>query len=235
MILKNLIALAILSFIIISCECVTELDTDKIIIPNASTEIMFIHSMPDIGLVNIYSKVESYEVLSCANLSYSSLNYEYCKIASGTNYLKFIEESDEKKRTLYTRFVEFNKGDKITFISYGVGNKIREIILYDSLVEVNHTLSLLRFVHTSPDAPDVVFKIGNNFVSSKLPFRSFTDYTSIASSIYELNIFSAMTDSLILKLNNIKFQPIKRYTLVLRGYYGRNDDKKLDCKIIEYN
>ncbi len=223
-----IIAIAILT----GCECVTNLDTEKIIDPKETALALFLHAMPDQDGMTI--KSNSIEVEK--NLSYFQTSYKYRKVGSGIRNIKFLKSDGNSNTGNVIKFngiFNFKKDINYTMVAYGFGSRVRSLLMKDSINGYNPKNPYVRFVHVSSDAPELKLKFKRQLTNEiTLSYTKFTSLIEFPSGAYGLDIFTK-SDSLVYSLNDINISEGNLYTIVIRGYFktGGDSGKPLDCLV----
>lgn len=224
--LYNYFIITIATAILIGCECVTDLDTEKIIDPKETAHALFIHAMPDQDGMNIKSNTIEVE----KNLSYSSTDHKYRKVGSGIRNIKFLKSDGGTIK--FNAIFNFVRDMDYTLVAYGFGSRIRSLVMKDSINDYNPANPYVRFVHVSSDAPDLKLHFKRQLSNEiTLSYTKFTSLIEFPSGTYGLDIFTK-NDSLVYSLSDINISEGYLYTLVVRGYFEpENNRKQLDCLV----
>ncbi len=215
----------IVLYLLIGCECVPGLDTPKVIDPQNSSSVAFIHSLPDIGSLNI---VTSFNIYS--NLNYSNDFLLYNKLAVMDNLvLKNINGN-----IIYRQIIELSKDSYYTMIFFGAGNRIREIFLYDSISGYESNFALVRFVHTAVNTGAVRFSVNDSMITSIMTYGSYTEFKQLSPSKFSIKAINIVNDSLIAINDEYKFEKNRKYLVLLKGYFSGNPNRPLECRIMQY-
>ncbi len=210
------------------CECVTNIDTPRVITPSQYAHVLFLNSIPETDLVKVWSEFWR------DNLK---INYEpdleqtqYQDIEPGTNNIKLLSKKDS---ILFNGIIDLNQKHYYTFIGYGFESRVQALLLNDSINNYLKTNTYFRCIHVSADAPHVIFKIYNQFpIYFSLPFRAFTKFTAVIPSQYNIEVKDAMTDSTLLVMKNVVFEQGKIYNIILRGYYETLGNNEFSLQVI---
>ncbi|MTI67337.1 MAG: DUF4397 domain-containing protein [Firmicutes bacterium] len=80
-----------------------------------------------------------------------------------------------------------------------------------------NTVSYLRVLHASPDAPGVDVYLNNMIVASNLKFKDFTPYLPLMPGLYNVKVFPANTQVNPVINANIEVKPNSDYTVAAAG------------------
>jgi len=223
-----LIVLYLPLFFLISCECVTKIDTPKVIEPTDFANVMFINAIPEIDSVDICTA----DKIISRNLRYDSASVEYKVIASGISSIRI--QSNKDSSIYYNTMLELKKDEHYTFFAYGTRNRVNGLLISDSIGQVVPTNAYVRFVHLSKDAPEVVFAFDSYQINQPVKYKSYTKFMPIPTGVFTLIINDSGNGSEITKVENYNFKPGKYYNLLLKGFYIQPNSRQLKCDIIEF-
>lgn len=209
----------------IACECVPGLDTPKIIDPSVAASVAFVHSLPDIGSLYPKSNYNSY-----GELNYASNFLKYNKIS-----IYDIITLENNQNILYRQVVELKQNAFYTIVFYGAGNRIREILLEDSIQNYEGNYAYIRFIHTGINTGAIAFKLNDSLITNIMTYGSYTEFKPITPIKYSIEAFSIVNDSLIASTNDFTFLSDRKYLIILKGYSSGNPSRPLECKVLQYS
>lgn len=217
--------------IIASCECVTKLDTPKIISPENYSEVLIINSLADRETL----AVESDNIELLYKSPYQVTYPEYQKVNAGESYLRL----SDPKTSLYliNMPIELSKKSNYTLVFYGLHNSVKALIILDSLNKIkNSGNSYYRFIHTSIDAGNLSFGVkSQNQKVFELGFRSFTYLNELQPGNYDIEIVNPDNNKVVYSINSFNIKSGKLYSFVLKGTAFTLPTKPLFLEIIETN
>lgn len=219
----------IFTILFVSCECVPEIDTAKIVDPTDFALVMFINAIPEIDSVDICSADE----IKSRKLIYDSASIDYNKIASGLTSLRI--QSYKDSTIYYNTMLELIKNSHYSFFAFSTKSRINGLLINDSIDNVIPTNAYVRFVHLSQDAPEVDFAFDNLQMNQPVKYKSYTKFMPIPTGVFTLTINDSEIGSEITKVEDYNFRPGKYYNLLLKGYYIQPNPKPLKCDIIEFS
>ena len=162
------------------------------------------HFRDIIDYFNAYSGNRTFSIYNRANNS---------KIASKSENL-----SPDK---LYSIFVA-DTASKTTFIT-----------ATDDLVRPATGKAKLRFVHLSPDADKLDVTSGDSTLFSGKAYKEHTSFKVIeGDKTYSFKIKKNQTSIIKVALDNIVIKKNRIYTILIKGFSGKNDAYKIDAEII---
>jgi hypothetical protein len=211
----------------VACECAPTIITPKIISPDNYTNAQIINCIPDREILII----ESDEIPLLKNAIYSNSNAGYQKINSGNSYLRLIDE--KTKTSLINMPVMLEKLEYYSIIFYGYKNSAKAIIVKDSTIKEFTSGALIRFVHTSFDSGEFIFKLsGSTELQNTLNFRSITELSLIESGEFKLELVNPISNEVIIN-NFITVENGKTYTIILKGTSITIPEKPLFFDVIK--
>lgn len=198
--------------LLISCECIPEINTPKIISPDNYANALFVNAIADRENLT----AESNDIPLLGTISYTNPDYKYIKINSGDSYLRLLDK--ETGLSLFNMPVRLDKFKFYTVIFYGYRNSAKALILSDSLPQGSSTY---RFVHTSFDSRDFIFRVTSNSIQKdvSLSFKDFTEPEEIMSGNYTISIVDPENDRVILS-SSVRIENDRSYKFVLKGTSG---------------
>lgn len=214
---------------LISCECVPDIVTPKVIIPTYFGNVKFINAITDLDSVDLCA---GDKIISIKNL-YDSADAKYKAIASGISSIRV--QGNEDSAIYYNTMIELKIKAYYTFIAFGTKSRTNGLLLSDSIENAVPTNAYVRFIHLSPDAPEVVFSVGSLEFTQPANFKSYTEFLPIPTGKFTLIIKDSGNGNEIKKVENYNFKPGKYYDLILKGYYIQPKNKELTCQVIEFS
>jgi hypothetical protein len=214
--------------LILGCECVTNLDTPKIISPDDYSEVIIINAIPDRESLQI----ESNDIPLLNKADYSNPYPNYRKINSGASFLRLMD--DVSKLYLVNMPIELNKFGNYTILFYGYRNSVKPLIIEDSLRKFQKSAnSFYRFVHISFDTQILEFKIKSSTESKyELNFRSFTELKEILPGKYDIEVYNPINNKLVANFKDFQANSKFLYNFVLKGTSLTSPSKPLTLDII---
>jgi len=97
-------------------------------------------------------------------------------------------------------------------------SNIEPIVIEDRIRYIPRKSALVRFVHASPDAPEVDIAVKDGPVLfSEVEFKEVEDYIRVNKGTYDLEVRLARTDTVVLELDNIELTKGTAYTVFATG------------------
>ncbi|MBI5325664.1 MAG: DUF4397 domain-containing protein, partial [Ignavibacteriae bacterium] len=197
------------SFLIISCECVPDINTPKVITPTDFGNVMFINAISDLDSIDICST----DKLISRNLLYDSANVIYKSIASGISSIRV--QSNKDSTIYFNTMVELVKDEFYTFFAYGTSSRTYGLLIKDSIKNTVPTNAYVRFIHLSPDAPEIDFAFDSYQINQPVKYKSYTKFIPIPTGSFTLIITDSQNSNEITRVDNYNFKPGKFYNLLL--------------------
>lgn len=208
------------------CECVTKIDTPKIISPDDYANVIFVNSIVDRDIVT----VESNKIPLLHKVHYAATENSYQKVYSGDSFFNLV---DNNKSNLINIPVNLDKFTYSTIIFYGRRYSIKAKILNDSIELLGATNALIRIVHTSIDAPEVQFRLkGKSDSTFNLKFQSNTHLFSIEPGEYSIDAVDIHNGEVISSSRVFNVKKSSIINAVLKGTINSLPDKPLIIDII---
>ncbi|MEQ8244094.1 DUF4397 domain-containing protein [Fulvivirga sp.] len=175
------------------------------------------HASPDTDAVDILigdSQVNSQP------FSFKDYSERYISVLPGSKSLEFINEDNETSILDTTFSFEKNKYYSV-FIADSL-NSIETIVFGDSvnLESLDEGEAMIRFIHMSPDSPDVEVLANDDELFASISFKNGTPFEPFnVESDFSLT-FKATTgeESILLTDPNVELQAGRLYTIILTGF-----------------
>jgi Domain of unknown function (DUF4397) len=215
------------SLLFYGCECVPGIDTPKVIEPVDFANVLFINAMPDVDVVDVWST----DHLVLGNLSYDNNQNIYKKIGAGSSNIKFIVQKDSS--IIFNSTTELQKDENYTFIGYGRNDRIKGMLMSDSIDSYSANNAYIRFAHVSDDAPAVKFIISSYPINPALDYGLYSGIYPVPIGKYSISVNDTLTNSTLAKIDTLDIKAGSLYNLILRGHFTGSQTRKLECIIIE--
>ncbi len=109
-------------------------------------------------------------------------------------------------------------GTTYTVVATNFLADIAPLVLEDSQAFVSFRDASVRFVHASPDAPNVDIKVVDGpFLFQDVPFQGVGDYVTIPKGTYDLEVRVAGTDTVALTIPGVNFRRASTNTIFAVG------------------
>ncbi len=225
--LSLLIIIILFTGLFLSCECVTDINTPKVVEPTEFADVLLVNAIPDIDSVNLLSS----DRLIANSLKYDDLTFNYIKIASGINSFRLTNSFDSS--VVFNSMVILEKDTNYSAFAYGTQSRINLLLLKDGINPAQSNISYVRFIHLSPDADSVVFSFDNFSFNLKLAYKSYSPFIPISPGVFNLRVKSTFTGAELLESDSLNLEAGYKYTVLLKGYYNPPHKNKLGYNIIK--
>ena len=217
----------IFAVFIVSCECVVNIDTDRIITPSQYAQVLFINANSGFEQLKIFTGSDGFIM----NSYFSEDIFNYKDVLPGTQnfYIKTNNDS-----LLFNGLTEMDRGAPYTFIAYGNKSRVQGILLSDTIENYSPNNAYFRCINLGNETPYVMFRITGSYPIQQIkPYRTFSKYTPTYNGRYNIDILDATTDSLMLSYRNKELTAGKIYSLILRGDFKGTGMQKMDLQLVE--
>lgn len=189
-----------------------------------TTRIRIGHCSPDAPNVDVH--VDGSPALEDA--AFGDLS-DYVTISPGKHDVRVVP-SDGGEAVIEAE-LELEDETAYTVLATGMLEEIQPTIFEDEPGEVPSGNAHVRFIHTSPDAPNVsISAAGGPEVFSDVGFRQASDYTALDDGTYDLEVRPTGADDVVLTLDGVALEGATAYTVVA---IGQVSDESLDVILAE--
>jgi hypothetical protein len=220
----------LISLVLGSCQCPTDIETPKETEPEYSARVLFINALEynsDIALFNnrrtIFNKFD-----------YLASSYSYQKISAGNSIIQLHGRSDS---LLLNAPCSLDTNSDYTMVCIDNSNRAEAMLLSDSITNFISTNSYFRFIHCVQFYKDVSFKITDFKTVTESIMKPF-DLSSLTPSYtgkFTISAYDNTDSKLIAQIQNYELKPGKLYNIILRGNPSTTSSKIVELKVIEYN
>ncbi len=177
--------------------------------------IRILHASPDAPPVDIYVNNN----LIAKNLKYSQFT-QYVSIMPGEYTIKVFPTNTKSNPVINTSLnIPANK----IYTAAAIG-KLANISLYpieDPRLRPSRTRARVRFIHLSPNAPNVDITLPNGYpLFEDVGYKEITDYIPLKPATYTIEVRPSGSDDVVLYVPNIKLSSNKFYTIYAIGLVG---------------
>jgi hypothetical protein len=214
------ILIALMIRVIISCTCVPGIDTEKIITPSDLSHILFIHAQPDYEAIKVITE----DGVLYKNLSYQGQGennfFSYKDIKIGVSTITITNYQDST--IIFKSQLYLQKDSNYSFITYGKGNKVENLLLMDSIHKFSSNNAYVRLLNLSPDSPTCIFDLGDESdIHSEFLIKNggYSRFYPIHTGKFTLTIRDSSKSQFILTVDTpLQFDAGMKYSVLLRGY-----------------
>lgn len=207
----RLLLIAVLpTMVLVGCDD----DDDDLDLLEEEANVMVVHASPDAPAVDLY--VDNEEVSATA-LNYPN-NTGYLELEEGTRNIKVTAAGAGLGSPVINADVDLEADENYTIFASGTLGSIEPLVLQDDLTEPAAGRAHVRFVHLSPDAPNVDVVVQNGpTLFSDIEFQEATGFMPVDAGTYTLEVQpvnsddAAVTTTLTLQAGTI-------YTVFAKGF-----------------
>lgn len=180
--------------------------------PNSFVRVL--HASPNAPMVDIYAN----DNLIIKRISYQQFT-PYFQLPVGRYNIK-IYPSGTKTNPVVDTDVNIPANKILTVAAIGQLPNI-ELYAVSDMAAINPSKTLIRFVHLSPNAPNVNITLPNGTkLFENVGYKDTTNYIAINPGIYTVQVRPTGTESIVLTVPNIRLKPNRAYTIYAVGLVG---------------
>lgn len=179
--------------------------------------VRFLHASPDAPRVDIYANGN----IIARNLSYKAFT-QYMPLPQGNYNITVFRAGTTNNAVINTRF-NLPAGKILTVAAI---NRLRDIELYaveDTRLDMNPSKAFVRFVHLSPNTPNVDITLPNGTrVFRNVGYKGVSGYIQVDPGVYTLEARPTGTEQVVLYVPNIRLMPNRAYSIYAVGLLQGN-------------
>lgn len=181
----------------------------------ADSYIRVLHAVPNAPAVDIYANGN----LIVKDLAYKELS-KYLPVAEG-NYNIKIYPSGQRENPILDTDLYIPKGTFFNVTAIGEAPNISLYPIPEPTVQQNFGRPCIRFVHLSPNAPNVDIALEDSTnIFTDVGYKNFTDYACIPAGTYTFQVRPAGSNDVVLTIPNVKLMANNYYTIYAVGLAG---------------
>lgn len=181
-------------------------------IQQTKSYIRILHASPDAPPVDIYLN----DRLLLSNVAYQDFS-EYYSLDPGEYNVKLYPVGQTENPVIDEDLRVPPSG----IYTIAAINKLKDISLYpilDTPMPIPSGRAYVRFVHLSPDAPNVDVRLPNGVnLFEDVGYKEVSDYLLVNPGTYTLNVFPTGTDDRVLYVPNVTLKPNRFYSVYAVG------------------
>ena len=185
----------------------------------ASSEVRVAHLSPDAPNVDIY--VNDTIVGALTNVPFEAVS-GYLELGAATQNVK-VYVTGTTMNPVIEADLTLLPGRAYTVAATGLvgSSDLTPLVLEDDRQSAAAGESKVRFVHASPDAPDVDITVENGpTLFSDVAFRAFTEYGAVSAGTYDLEARLSADGALALAVPDVTLMGGENYTAFAAGLAG---------------
>jgi hypothetical protein len=204
---------------------------DKSTAPQVSNaRVLVVHASPDAPGVDLL--VDNVKVNS-QPLTFPN-NTGYLPVAAGNRNIKV--NASGTSTSVINANLDLAADTSYSIFAIDSLASITALVIHDNLGAPASGKSHVRFIHLSPNAPEVDITLTDGtVVFGNKAFGQYTPFTPLDAGTYNLQVRLAGTSTVVLNLPNIVLENGKIYTVFAKGFVGGSNDQALGAEIIVNN
>lgn len=185
----------------------------------ATAVLRVAHLSPDAPPVDVY--LDGQVVNGLTGVAFKAVS-GYLTVGASTHNVK-VYVAGQTTNPVIDANVTLLPGTAYTVAATGLAgaNDLKPLVLVDDREGAGANASLVRFVHLSPDAPNVDIKVTNGpTLFSNVAFRGFDGYDEVAPGTYDLEARLSSGGALALSVPDVMLAGTESYTVFAVGLAG---------------
>ena len=185
--------------------------------PITPSYIRLLHASPNAPAVDIYANGSPL----ARNLSYRGFT-EYLPVPGGT-YNIAVFRAGQTTNPVLTTNINIPGGSIFTVAAIGLLPNITLLPIEEPRLSIPAGKLMLRFVHLSPNAPNVDLEIQpGGMIFRNVAYKDITQYIPINPATYTFNLKVTGTNQRVLYVPNIRLEAGRFYTIYAIGIVAGN-------------
>lgn len=184
--------------------------------PKTNSFVRVLHASPDAPMVDIYAN----DNLIIKRISYKQFT-PYFQLPVGRYNIKIYPSGTNTNPVLNT---EVNIPANMILTIAAIG-RLPNIELYavSDMATINPTKTLIRFIHLSPNTPNVDITLPNGIkIFENVGYKDATNYINVNPATYTIQARPTGMQNVVLTVPNIKLKPNRAYTIYAVGLIDDN-------------
>lgn len=183
----------------------------------STARVRVVHMSPDAPAVDVL--VDGQRAIS--NLAFKSAT-EYAALPAGTRDVR-VTPAGQNATAVISAQLPLQAGQDSTIVAVGPLAQIGALPLQDDNRAPAAGKAKVRFVHASPDAPNVDIAVaGGPVLFPNVAFRGVAGYSEVDAGTYNLEVRAAGTNTVALAVPNVALQPGQIVTIFAAGQAANN-------------
>src|SRR5690554_1959638 len=190
-------------------------DDDANVNPEPVAFVSFYHGLPNLSSLRMDVDNEPIPWTLTDNFDYSTY-VDYGRFYTGNRNFSF--KLGNAANSLLDTLVKFEADKAYSFfLSEEQEDTFVPIIVEDEIESPASGKAMIRLVHLSPDAPDVILQIGDEEeeIFENQAYREVSDFTEIDAGRVNFNLLSGENGDSLISADNINIREGRIYTLVV--------------------
>ena len=152
------------------------------------------------------------------NLPFEYEDYSgYVRMYAKENNFKFTPTN--ASNTVADTTIKMGQDSLYSLFIIADTNKVETLVTLDKVKFNNAENALIRFIHASPDTPEVkvVFTKGS-IATQNLAYRSITNFQEVSKGNFSFEVQDAESEEVLATVSNVDFLSQRVYTIAVKGY-----------------
>jgi len=186
--------------------------------PELISYVRILHASPNAPAVDVYVN----NTPTFRNIVYRNFS-QYIPLQGGGQYNIKVFPTGTQVTPIINQNLLVPEGKIYTIAAIGEPSNISLLPVEDlPLKPISPGKASVRFVHLSPDAPNVDITLPNgNKLFSNIGYKGITEYIPVASGTYTIQARLSGTNNVVLTVPNITVRPNNFYTVYAIGYASK--------------
>ena len=186
--------------------------------PDPESYIRILHASPNAPAVDVYVN----NVPTFRNISYRGFS-QYAQLPGGGLYNIKVFPAGTKVNPVINTNIFIADGKIYTVPVIGELPNISLLPVEDPRIPITPGKASIRFVHLSPDAPNVDITLPNGTkLFSNVGYKEIEKYINVNPGTYTLQARVSGTDKVVLNVPNVRLTPNRFYTVYAVGFASKS-------------
>lgn len=191
-----------------------------------TANVKVVHASPDAPGVDLLVDNN----IAGVNLTFPN-NTGYLSVDEGTRNVKVNVHGTST--TVIEADLPINGNKNYSVFAVDAVSNLTPLVIEDDLTSPASGNSHVRFIHLSPDAPEVDITLTDGtVVFENYKFKQYSDFTPLPAASYDLQVRLAGTETVVLELPGISVMDGTIYTIFAKGFVGGTGNQALGAEII---
>ncbi len=230
---KLLSTLGLAALLLIAVVGCSDDDDNGVNATSQTARVFITHASPDAPGVDIF--VDNAPVAAVNDLKFPNAT-GYVELPAGSRNIKLAVTNQGIGNAVLDQTLALTANTDYTVFAVDSVSRLDLLVLVDDLTAPAAGKAHVRFVHLSPNAPEVdVVVTGGPDLFTNRAFKTATAFTPVDAGTYNLEVQLSSNGTVVLPLPNITLQDGKIYTVFAKGFAGGTGNQALGAEIIVNN
>lgn len=182
---------------------------------SSTARVRVVHASPDAPAVDVWVN----DAVAFSNIPFKKIT-SYAELAAGSYNVKVVP-TGQTEPVVIEADLDLEAGTDYTVAAVGQLATIEPIVLVDDNTTPASGMAHVRFVHASPDAPNVDIKVKDGPVLfENVPFKQAFPYVPVDAGTYNLEVRIHDSGALALEVPGLSLAERSVYTVFAMGLAG---------------